>query len=270
MLGGAGVVKLTETQHDELAVRLHAAIRTGQGITPPSEVIDYSLDDAYRIRRKLVDLLIADGATPAGHKIGFTSEAMQQMYGMSGPDFGILMDHMFVRAGASVAIGHLSDTRAEPELAFELARPLSGPGVTVADALAASSRVTAAIEVIDSRVGAMRAKANDSIADNAGAGYVVLGNTALAPHEVDLAEVQLTMEVDGVTDSARTGDVMGHPAAPLAWLANTLSELDGLGGSLQAGDIVITGAPVKSVAVSPGSRLHASFGPFGSIDIEFT
>ena len=262
-------MKLSDAQHAEIAHRLHAAIHSGEGIDPPSETLDYVFEDAYRIRRKLVDLLIAEGGVPKGHKIGFTSEAMQKMYGMTGPDFGILLEHMFSPAGQPVSVGGLSDTRAEPELAFELAKPLEGPDVTIADALAASSRVMAAIEVIDSRVGAMRAAANDSLADNAGAGYVVLGSVSLAPDEVDLANINVTMDVDGDAQSAAATDVMGHPAAPLAWLANKLPELDGLGGSLQPGDIVITGAPVKSVAVKPGSRLHATFGPFGKIDIEF-
>jgi 2-keto-4-pentenoate hydratase len=66
-----------------------------------------------------------------------------------------------------------------------------------------------------------------------------------------------------------SGYVMGHPAAPLAWLANKLPELNGLGGALQAGDIVITGAPIRSVAVQAGSRLHATFGPLGAIDLVF-
>ncbi|MEO0380540.1 MAG: fumarylacetoacetate hydrolase family protein [Pseudomonadota bacterium] len=262
-------MKLTDAQHVELAAQLFEAARTGVGIAPPSESLAFSFEDAYRIRRKLVDHLIADGAKPAGHKIGFTSEAMQKMYGMTAPDFGILMDNMFTKSGAPLAIGHLSDTRAEPELAFELARPLEGPNVTLADALAASSRVMAAIEVIDSRVGAMRAKANDSLADNAGAGFVVLGEIALPPDAIDLATVTLMMEVDGASASAPAADVMGHPAEPLAWLANTLPKLNGLGGALKSGDIVITGAPVKSVAVQPGSQLHATFGPFGTIDIDF-
>ena len=98
----------------------------------------------------------------------------------------------------------------------------------------------------------------------------MLGSVSLSPDEVDLAAAELAMEVDGHKQSAPAGDVMGHPAEPLAWLANKLPELNGLGGRLQPGDIVITCAPVKSVAVQPGSTLHATFGPFGTIDIEFT
>ena len=130
--------------------------------------------------------------------------------------------------------------------------------------------VRAAIEVIDSRVGAMRAKAVDSIADNAGAGRVVLGEVALLPQANDLAGITIEMHVDGETQVGMSGDVMGNPAAAVAWLANKLAEIDGLGGQLEAGDIVMSGSAVRSVAVTAGSRLTSSFGPFGTIEIEFT
>lgn len=261
-------MKLTDAEQQALADRLFQAVKAGQGVDPPSNTLDYDFDDAYRVRRKLVDHLISAGGRPKGHKIGFTSEAMQKMYGMTGPDFGILLDTMFTPEGQPVRVSHLSNTRAEPELAFELARPLEGK-VTIADVLPATARIWAAVEVIDSRVGAMKAKANDSLADNAGAGWVVLGSKPLTPAELDVTTLTLSMEVDGFAQSAPATDVMGHPAAPLAFLAGKLQELQGLGGHLKAGDIVITGAPVRSVEVKAGSRLHADFGPLGTIDLTF-
>jgi 2-keto-4-pentenoate hydratase len=261
---------LTDDQHTALARRLYDAKIHGRGIVPPSEEIEYTFDDAYRIRRKLVDMMIADGLRPRGHKIGFTSVAMQQMYGMSGPDFGQLLDDVFVPVGQPVAASTLADARVEAELAFELAAPLRGPGVTADDVLNATTCVRAAIEVIDSRVGAMRAKAVDSISDNAGAGRVVLADTSLAPRAVDLTDIPIDMRVDDDHQHGVSGDVMGNPAAAVAWLANRLAEIDGLGGQLEAGDIVMSGSAVRSVAVTAGSHLVASFGPFGTIEIHFT
>jgi 2-keto-4-pentenoate hydratase len=261
-------MKLTDGQQQALADRLYQAVRNGQGIEPPSKTLDYDFEDAYRVRRKLVDHLIAAGGKPKGHKIGFTSEAMQKMYGMTGPDFGILLDNMFTTEAQPVRVSHLSNTRAEPELAFELARPLQGQ-VTLDEVLAATARIWAAIEVIDSRVGAMKAAATDSLADNAGAGWVILGSKPLTPGGIDVTSLTLSMEVDGFAQSAPANDVMGHPAAPLAFLAGKLADLQGLGGHLKAGDIVITGAPVRSVEVKAGSKLHADFGPLGTIDLTF-
>ena len=262
-------LKLTDGEHDALARRLHDAIRSGVGIDPPSDSIDFTFEDAYRIRRKLVDYLIVDGGRPRGHKIGFTSVAMQEMYGMSGPDFGQLLDDMFVSHGAPVAVGHLSDTRVEPEIAFEMAQPLEGPGVTIEQVLESTARVWASIEVIDSRVGAMRAKAVDSIADNAGAGKVVLGARPHAPLSFPLDSIEVTLCVDGEWQQGVSGDVMGHPAAAVAWLANRLFELDGLGGRIREGDIIMSGSSTRSVAVRPGSKLEADFGPLGKMEVLF-
>ncbi|MFM7678888.1 MAG: 2-oxo-hepta-3-ene-1,7-dioic acid hydratase, partial [Roseiflexaceae bacterium] len=89
---------LHDEMHAILAQRIDAARRTGRGIDPPSDTYTFNFADAYRIRRRVVDLIIADGARPRGHKIGFTSPAMQQLYGMTGPDFGILTDSMFLPA----------------------------------------------------------------------------------------------------------------------------------------------------------------------------
>jgi len=263
------LTRLSEAEHEALAQRLFEAASSGKGIDPPSETIDYNFHDAYRIRRRFVDKLIAAGGKPRGHKIGFTSEAMQKMYGMTGPDFGILLDNMFVPAGRTVRVSQLANTRAEPELAFELGRALKGPGITIEQALAATVRVWPAVEIIDSRVGAMRARANDSLADNAGAGWVVLGGRAWDPREIALDNIEIRMTMDGQEQAGRSSDVMGHPAAPLAWLANKLPELLGLGGSLNAGDIVITGSPVRSVAVHPGDSLDVNFGSLGHIHIDF-
>ena len=261
---------LSAAEHEALALRLLTAQRSGVGIDPPSDRLTYSMEDAYQVRRRFVGHLTALGDSPIGHKIGFTSETMRAMYGMSAPDFGILLASMLIEAGAPVPVSRLAHARAEPEIAFVLARPLTGPGLTIDDVLDATRVVRAAVEVIDSRVGAMRARAVDSIADNAGAGYVVLGRVELQPRDIDLSSVAMEFEVDGDRQVGHGADVMGHPAAPVAWLAGRLTELDGLGGRLEAGHIVISGAPTKSVAVHAGSHLHARFGPLGAIDIAFT
>lgn len=260
---------LSAADHNRHAEELFQAIQSGVGIDPPSETVEFTFDDAYQIRRKLVDKLIAAGGTPKGHKIGFTSTAMQEMYGMSGPDFGQLLDTMFVSSEKSIDVSSLCDTRVEPEFAFELGEPLHGPNVDIEQVLAATTRVWAAIEVIDSRVGAMRAAANDSIADNAGAGRVVLGAISLKPNEVDMLNTTIEITVDGETMTGISGDVMGHAAEPVAWLANKLAEIDGLGGTLNAGDIVISGSSTRSLAVQAGSKLHATFGPLGEIKLDF-
>ncbi len=262
-------VLLSDQEHQALAQRLLQAADSGIGIDPPSDTIDYSFADAYRIRRLLVDKHLARGARTVGHKIGFTAKAMQEMYGMTGPDFGQLLDFMVASSDGPVSVSGLSDTRVEPEIAFVLAHGLRGPGVGLAEVLAATSYVVAAIEIIDSRVGAVRARAVDSIADNAGAGLFVLGSVRQEPAALDLASIAISMTVDGDTLTGHGRAVMDHPANAVAWLANKLEEIDGIGGHLEAGDVVLSGSVTRSVQVRAGSRLDADFGPLGSIAVDF-
>lgn len=262
-------MKLTPADHQQLAEQIYQAQQVGQCIDTPSRTIDFDFDDAYQIRRRFVDLQIAAGGRPKGHKLGFTSPAMQKLYGMTGPDFGILLDSMFCRGDQPVRVSHMSDTRAEPEIAFELAHPLTGPGITIADVLAATARVWPAIEIINSRVGGLLARANDSLADNAGTGWVAMGNVSLHPDQIDWASLMVSMSIDGFVQRVSANNVMGHPAAPLAFLANKLAELDGLGGALKAGDIVITGSPMQSVPIVSGMHLHAHFGQLGGMELTF-
>ena len=259
---------LSPAEQEALAQRLLVARDSGQGIDPPSDTIDYTFRDAYRIRRLLVDKLIARGHRPVGHKIGFTAKAMQEMYGMTGPDFGQLLDYMDASGQDPVRVSNLSDTRVEPEVAFVLREPLRGR-VGLMEVLEATDYVTGAIEIIDSRVGAVRARAVDSIADNAGAGLYVLGEVRAAPRELDLAALHIAMDVDGAKLEGTGQAVMDHPANAVVWLANKLDEIDGLGGRLEAGDVVMSGSMTRSVEVRAGSRLSADFGPLGSINLEF-
>jgi 2-oxo-3-hexenedioate decarboxylase len=58
---------------------------------------------------------------------------------------------MILPAGLPIPAGTLIQPRAEPEIAFLLDRPLRGPGVDAAQAIAAVGLVFGAMEIIDSR-----------------------------------------------------------------------------------------------------------------------
>ena len=76
-----------------------------------------------------------------GRKVGLTSRPMQQLLGVDEPDFGVLLDDMFIEDGDEIALETMLQPRVEAEMAFVMARDLAGPGVTVADALTAIAGV---------------------------------------------------------------------------------------------------------------------------------
>ena len=252
----------------EMADALWRAERERAPIAPLTDA-DPSLGiaDGYAIQAHNVARRVAAGATVRGRKLGLTSRRTQQMLGVDEPTFGVLTDGMLVDDGAELSLAELVAPRVEAELAFVLAGDLAGPGVTTDDALGAIGGVLPALEVVDSRVAQWRSRIADTVADNAGAARVVLGAHATPVRGLDLRLLGVLFSRNAVpVDSGAGAAALGHPAAALAWLANTLS---GFGEGLRSGDVVLAGALTRMVPVRPGDRFSAEFAHLGTVSVRF-
>jgi 2-keto-4-pentenoate hydratase len=224
-------------------------------------------EDAYAIQRQNVDDRVAAGARIRGHKVGLSSRAMQQMMGVHEPDYGHLVDDMFVFEHDQIDVKKLCDARVEIEVAFVLERGLSGPGITVADVLRATAYVLPSIEVIDSRIENWDCQLADTIADNASSARVVLGGKATSIGGLDLPTIGALLSTNGsIVDTGAAGAVLGNPAIAVAWLANTVGRF---GVALEPGHIVLPGSCTRAFPVASGDHIRADFANLGSVSINF-
>lgn len=223
--------------------------------------------DAYAIQERLVRRRRVAGETLDGWKVGLTAKAMQELLGVDQPDYGAILSGWVVPDGATVRSDALIAPRVEAEICFRLARPLRGPGVTVEDVLAATAGVSAAIEVIDSRIRDWKLTLVDTIADMASSARIVVADAAVPVAGLDLraVEVELLREGEQVA-TGRGAACLGDPAAAVAWAANTLGEL---GVTLEAGQIVMPGALHAAVPVVGTSRFEARFTGIGTVTVAF-
>ncbi len=251
------------------ATLLHTAERRRIPITPLStEEPELSTAEAYAIQHAGLEQRIATGERLVGRKIGLTSQAMQQQLGVDQPDYGFLLETMVVPSGGTIAFEHLIQPRIEPEIAFWLAADVRGPGVTIEQVIKATRGVSAALEVVDSRIANWRIKLADTIADNASSARVILSEQIFPVDAFDMAKVNVTMTRNREEVGSGTGAaVLGHPAAAVAWLANKLSEF-GIG--LEAGQLVLPGAMCAAVSIVQGDTIHATFDGLGDVAISFT
>ena len=203
------------------------------------------------------------GERTVGVKLGLTSKAKQAQMKVDEPSVAWLTDAMELEGGRRVPVGDLIHPRVEPEIVFVLDRPLTGPGVTAASALASVGAVMAGLEIIDSRFAGYGFTLPDAIADNNSSGLFATGSVACAPQGLDLALEGCLLEVDGaVVDSATGAAVLGHPAEALAFAANQLGRR---GHTLEPGWIVLTGGMTNALPVEPGARVAAHFTHLGSV-----
>ncbi len=259
---------LDEATRRQIADALWTAGETRTPIEPISETHpDADVADAYEIQLLNVRRRLDAGARIRGHKVGISAKAVQKMLGVHEPDYGHLFADMFVFEGETVDTSALIQPRAEIETAFVLGRPLSGPGVTVADVLAATEFLVPSIEIVDSRVADWRITIVDTIADNASCGLVVLGGRATPITDVDPALIGATLSVGGrVVETGASGAVLGNPVTAVAWLANKVAAF---GVTLEAGDVILPGACTAMVSVGAGDTVRADFDGLGHVSVTF-
>lgn len=253
----------------ELADQLWRADRSCLPVEPLTAAHpELDVEDAYAIQTHNVDRQVAAGAHIRGRKVGLTSRTTQEVLGVREPDFGVLLDGMFVEDGDEVSLTDMIQPRVEAEMAFVLDSDLTGPGVTTANALAAIAGVLPAIEIVDSRVAGWRIKLVDTVADNASSGKLVIGGQLRKVTELDLRVVGMAFSRNGaVIETGAGAAALGNPARCVAWLANKLA---GFEISLRAGDLVLPGAVHRMVAVTPGDVFRAEFAHLGAVTARFS
>ncbi|WP_369273970.1 2-keto-4-pentenoate hydratase [Streptomyces sp. R11] len=261
-------MSLTYVQLEEAARLLREAEHHAVPIDPLSARLPgLDLAHAYAVQRDNVSWRLADGATVIGHKVGLTSPAMRRLLGVDEPDFGHLLDDMVHHDGAPVFAAHYCRPRIEPEICFHLTERLSEPGVTVEDVLRATDAVAPALEIVDSRIRDWRITLVDTVADNASAAGLVCGPWIPVRDAPDLAAVTADLIVDGELAGSGSGrEVLGHPAAAVAWLANTLAAF---GAALEPGHVVLPGAMTRAPFVRAGQKIEARFEGLGTVSVTF-
>lgn len=233
---------------------------------------DFGITDlsaAYDVQDRLVAMLRGRRGEACGYKIGLTSKSMQEMCNIDQPICGVVFADGVVGTEQTIALSRAGRIGLEFEIAVRMGRDLGGPGQTVGidDVAPAMDGVAAAFEMIDDR----NADYGDLdvlslIADNSWSAGCVLGSFVEPPG--DLAEVLGTVELNGeVADQGHGRAALGHPHEPVRWLANHLSLR---GGTLRAGDVVLTGSLVRTLFPSAGDNYRFSVSDIGAVSVSFS
>jgi len=250
----------------EIAAELLRAEAARTQIAPFTDAFpDLDVETAYAAQAAFIAAKLAAGDILVGAKLGLTSRAKQQAMGVSEPLYGMITSSMLAPYGEPVDRAALIHPRAEPEIAFLLARDVTAPA-TVTSVLAATEVVFAAVDILDSRYDNFRFRLPDVVADNASSGRIILGPDPRRPSElVDLRLLGCVLRTNGnVVATAAGAAVAGHPAASVAWMANRLAER---GQHLRAGWIVSSGSLTAPVPLEPGTVVTAELDGLGTVEV---
>ena len=157
----------------------------------------------------------------------------------------------------------------EAEFGFRIARdvePVDGGHTqeSIGDYIDA---VLPSIEIVDHRFESWAVGALPVAADNAIHGWWVHGDQLESWRGIDFASAAVTVARNGevVTDGVGA-NVLGHPLAVMAWLAD---ELPRFGRQLRAGDLVTTGVTTDVFEANAGDHIRATFDGVGMVELRF-
>ena len=253
----------------DYAAKLRQAQATKTPISPLRDDIgEHNEELAYAIQQVNTNHKLVDGARIVGKKIGLTSIKVQEQFGISTPDFGILFDDMEVLNGLSLPISEVMQPKIEGELAFVLGGSLDNDKLTIVDIINSIDYVLPSLEIVGSRIENWNIRIADTVADNASASHYVLGHTPKMLDDIDIVNCKMNMTINGELKSSGSGkDCLGSPLNAVLWLAR---KMQAVGQPLQAGELILSGSLGPMVVVNAGDHVDAEFEGLGSVSISFT
>ncbi len=256
---------------EALAERLLRAEETRTPIEVPT--IEYpamTVADGYAVQRLIVAKKVARGDRVIGKKVGLTSRANQDVFGVHEPVYGQLLASGMHMENVPVQTASLIQPIIECEITFVMRQRLQGPGVTVPQVLRATEGIMPSLELGDARMRAWigRAKVPDILADSCGGAGIIVGGELHSLQGFDLRYTGMMVEKNGeIIATGASGAVLGNPAQSVAWLVNKLAAVE---LALEEGDMVLSGALTGAVQMQAGDILKATFGGgLGAVGVKF-
>ena len=225
---------------------------------------------AYGIQAQLHDELAPQLGKIAGHKIGCTTAVMQRFLNIPNPCAGGVFAKTVHQSGSSLPHKDFVRPGVECEIVVFLQRdlPPTDQLYTQETVVAAVGALAAGIEIVDDRY--VDYKSLDTptlIADDFFDAGCVIGAPLRDWRGIDIPALAGRTLINGVeAGRGAAREVMGHPFAALAWLANSLIER---GLYLRRDEFVFTGSVVETRWVYAGDSVSVEIDRLGTTTLTF-
>jgi 2-keto-4-pentenoate hydratase len=216
----------------------------------------------FALRRQHLD----GGDKLLGWKVGFGAPAQLKQFNTSGPLVGFLTQNARLAPGSTVSLAGWAKPVAEPEVAVHIGRDVAA-GATPAAAAAAIAGISPAIELADLHEPPLEPER--ILSHDIYQRHVVLAGST--PARAGPAAGGLTCRImRRGAEFARTTDPQANTGLWVDIVGHVANVLAAFGERLRAGEVIITGSVVPSIAIEPDETgLAFALDPVGAVSVSF-
>ncbi|MEM1277261.1 MAG: hypothetical protein AAGH74_12100 [Pseudomonadota bacterium] len=233
-------------------VSQHRAGRKYRQLT--GDFMPRDIEEAYAAQTELHDIHAREGrGILGGRKIALASKVQQELCGVDHPIAGGIFKGEIIESPAKIPLSDYHGLGIEFELAIEIERTISRPGLDRESIRHHIAAIRPAFElIIDREADYSILDARTMIADNAWCAGVIIGDPIEDWHKLDIDNLPCRLEW---TAQDPAGAVAGDadPIGSLVWVANLVASQ---GLKIQAGEIVITGSVIKTRYPEGGEHIR--------------
>ena len=252
-----------------LAEKLVDAWKKRDLIKINSEELPKSREESHNIQKQFHDVL---KKKTVGWKIGLVSKNLQEGAKVKGPMIGKIIDETVLMNPLKVDYSKVPDCILECEFCLKFLEDTKMiPG---AENKTGNYEAYIALELVSTRVHSESKKdlspinmMNLNIADNGGAGAIVIGDQIKNLDKINLDSIQVEINLNGnVTEPFFKGEKRAGPIEAIKCIINEFKDNP---VTFKKGDWFMTGSVIQPFKVNKGDKLKVDFRTLGKINVDF-
>jgi len=232
-----------------------------------SSVNKLSIAEAYVVQDLVTRKRIEIGERVVGFKVGCTSNAIREQFGINEPINGKIFQPHILESNARVDYSNYINCAIEPEMVLKISEDLEGVDMSDKDLINSIGYVSPGIELHNFKFWIEPPTVQELICSGGIHAGLIVGNQKVDPKILLFEDEVFSVYKDGnLVTSAPSSEIMGGPIHSLRWLVSFLTKK---GVILKKDSLVIPGSPVELVNIDHDTELKIIIDHVGSLTTSF-
>jgi 2-keto-4-pentenoate hydratase len=248
---------------ESTATAFYHAFYKKEWLGDASSINNLSIEEAYVVQDLVTMKRIENGEYVVGYKVGCTSSAIQNQFGIDEPINGRLFQPHIMNGNTKVDYSNYVNCAIEPEMVFKIGKDLEGVELSDKELINSIAYVSPGIELHNFKFWIEPPTIQELICSGGIHAGLIVGEQKVDPGKLLFNDELFSVYKDGnLITAAPSSEIMGGPIHSLRWLVNFLTKK---GKVLKKDSLVIPGSPVELVNIENDTELKIVIDQVGSL-----